>query len=57
MRVLLFDPAHLDQHYDEHDEVEKENDTEIGDHSHVEGNVISQPAAVEKDKDERQSKG
>lgn len=43
--VLPLDPTQLDQHHDEHDEVEKENDTEIGHHSYVEGNVIFQPAA------------
>lgn len=47
VRVLLSDPSQLHQHHDEHDEVEQKDDAEVGHHRHVEGNVVSQPAAVE----------
>lgn len=51
VRVLPLDPTQLDQHHDEHDQVEEKNDTEIGHHSHVEGNVVFYPAA------EKEAKG
>lgn len=47
VRVLLSYPAQLHQHHDEHDEVEQKDDAEVGNHRDVEGNVVSQPAAVE----------
>lgn len=53
VRVLPLYPTQLDQHHDEHDQVEEENDTEIGHHCHVEGNVIFQPAAVGEDGNDR----
>lgn len=51
VRVLPLYPIQLDQHHSKHDEVEQKNDTEIGHHCHIEGNVIFQPAAVGEDKD------
>lgn len=50
VRVLPLYPTQLHQHHSEHDDVEQKNDTEVGHHSHVEGNVIFQPAAVGQDK-------
>lgn len=47
VRVLLPYPTQLHQHHDEHDEVEKKDDAEVGHHRHIEGNVVPQPAAVE----------
>lgn len=52
MRILLFDPMQLNQDDDEHDEVEDEDDTEIGHNGNVEGNVVFQPAAAKTKKDE-----
>lgn len=46
VRVLLPYPTQLHQHHDEHDEVEKKDDAEVGHHRDVEGNVVPQPAAV-----------
>lgn len=57
VRVLPLYPTQLDQHHNEHYEVEEKNDTEIGHHSHIEGNVIFQPAAVGEDKDGRELDG
>lgn len=51
VRVLPLYATQLDQHHDEHDEVEDKNDAEVGHHCHIEGDVIFQPAAVGKDKD------
>lgn len=50
VRVLPLYPTQLDQHHNEHDEVEEKNDAEIGHHSHIEGNVVFQPAASGEDK-------
>lgn len=47
VRVLISYPAQLHQHHDEHDEVEQKDDAEVGHHRDIEGNVVSQPAAVE----------
>lgn len=46
VRVLLPYPTQLHQHHNEHDEVEQKDDAEVGHHRHVEGDVVSQPAAV-----------
>lgn len=53
VRVLSLYPTQLHQHHNEHDEVEQKDDTEIGHHCHIEGNVVFQPAAVGEDKDGR----
>lgn len=49
VRVLPLDPAQLHQHHHEHDEVEDEDDAEVGHHGHVEGHVVLQPAAGDKE--------
>ena len=57
VRVLPLYPTQLDQHHDEHDEVEEENDAEVGHHCHIERDVVFQPAAAGEDKDRTLIKG
>lgn len=56
VRVLPLHPTQLHQHHNEHDEVEQKDDTEIGHHCHIKGDVVFQPAAVEEDKDGKKLK-
>lgn len=56
LRVLPLHPTQLYQHHNEHDEVEQKDNTEIGHHCHIKGDVIFQPAAVEEDKDGKKLK-
>lgn len=44
--VLLLDPGQLDHDHNEDQQAEGKHKDEVGDHAHVEGNVVLQPAAA-----------
>lgn len=44
--VLTLYPTQLNHHHHKHAEVQQEDDTEVGHHRYVEGDVVLQPAAV-----------
>lgn len=45
LRVLTLDAGQLDQDQDEDQQAEREDQQEVGYHTHVEGQVVPQPAA------------
>lgn len=47
MRVLLLDPGQLDHDDDEDHQTHDKNEEEVGDHAHIKGDVVTQPAATE----------
>lgn len=46
MGVLPLDAGQLDHDHDEDEQAECEDQEEVGDHAHVEGDVVTQPAAA-----------
>lgn len=45
--VLPLDAGQLDHDHDEDEQAESEDQEEVGDHAHVEGDIVPQPAAKE----------
>lgn len=43
--VLPFDPGQLHHHHDEDQQAQDEDKAKVGYHSHIEGQIVTQPAA------------